>query len=323
MFRLIWSLQYVPSPSGSRGSPNLSNGKVPVANGGSRKRKQTKESVNRVNSLLENGFPQELLNGNGSPAEKIHSRQISTPVSSNSPFPDFNNFNQFICEFGCCWESPSNCKPSVDPMAGANPQNMMQFLNLVQQQQQQVQQHVQQKTEIQKMIKMEEQHAVPVKQEPVETRSTPPALSEATLLDQLAAQFNGKAPSPTVHAAVTGSPEDDLGSSISRCSNCSTTKTTAWRRDLTGKLVCNACGLYYRLHRVGVPNGTLTILMASFRFDFDASSFRKIIRRLRVTERLPSQFLRLIRVFWCWLAERSFRLIIDELNWLTDWLWGT
>lgn len=43
------------------------------------------------------------------------------------------------------------------------------------------------------------------------------------------------------------------GASMSRCSNCMTTKTTAWRRDQTGKLVCNACGLYYRLHRTNRP----------------------------------------------------------------------
>ncbi|MFH4976671.1 hypothetical protein AB6A40_003380 [Gnathostoma spinigerum] len=41
--------------------------------------------------------------------------------------------------------------------------------------------------------------------------------------------------------------------SMSRCSNCMTTKTTAWRRDQSGKLVCNACGLYYRLHRTNRP----------------------------------------------------------------------
>lgn len=35
-----------------------------------------------------------------------------------------------------------------------------------------------------------------------------------------------------------------------RCANCQTVKTTAWRRDQRGRLVCNACGLYYRLHKV-------------------------------------------------------------------------
>ncbi|EGT40042.1 hypothetical protein CAEBREN_10937 [Caenorhabditis brenneri] len=38
-----------------------------------------------------------------------------------------------------------------------------------------------------------------------------------------------------------------------RCSNCQTDKTTAWRRDADGKLVCNPCGLYYRLHKVRRP----------------------------------------------------------------------
>ena len=47
--------------------------------------------------------------------------------------------------------------------------------------------------------------------------------------------------------------ESNGGASISRCTNCMATKTTAWRRDQSGKLVCNACGLYYRLHRTARP----------------------------------------------------------------------
>ncbi|KAI6214024.1 GATA-type domain-containing protein [Aphelenchoides besseyi] len=37
------------------------------------------------------------------------------------------------------------------------------------------------------------------------------------------------------------------------CSNCQTPHTTAWRRDAQNNLVCNACGLYYRLHRTNRP----------------------------------------------------------------------
>eukprot|EP00090_Calanus_glacialis_P014334 TRINITY_DN23119_c0_g1_i1.p1 TRINITY_DN23119_c0_g1~~TRINITY_DN23119_c0_g1_i1.p1 ORF type:complete len:149 (-),score=41.57 TRINITY_DN23119_c0_g1_i1:75-464(-) len=33
-----------------------------------------------------------------------------------------------------------------------------------------------------------------------------------------------------------------------RCSNCSTGSTSLWRRNLSGSPVCNACGLYYKLH---------------------------------------------------------------------------
>ena len=33
-----------------------------------------------------------------------------------------------------------------------------------------------------------------------------------------------------------------------RCSNCLTSSTSLWRRDNTGAPVCNACGLYYKMH---------------------------------------------------------------------------
>lgn len=42
-----------------------------------------------------------------------------------------------------------------------------------------------------------------------------------------------------------------------RCSNCCTSMTTMWRRNADGEPVCNACGLYYKLHQVlffGVHN---------------------------------------------------------------------
>ncbi|KAL1452415.1 hypothetical protein WDU94_006649 [Cyamophila willieti] len=32
------------------------------------------------------------------------------------------------------------------------------------------------------------------------------------------------------------------------CTNCNTKVTTIWRRYPSGEMVCNACGLYYRLH---------------------------------------------------------------------------
>lgn len=35
------------------------------------------------------------------------------------------------------------------------------------------------------------------------------------------------------------------------CSNCKTATTTLWRRNNQGEPVCNACGLYYKLHNVG------------------------------------------------------------------------
>ena len=42
-----------------------------------------------------------------------------------------------------------------------------------------------------------------------------------------------------------------------QCSNCNTTTTTLWRRNGTGEPVCNACGLYYKLHGVSDPEASL------------------------------------------------------------------
>ncbi|XP_061583868.1 endothelial transcription factor GATA-2a [Cololabis saira] len=37
------------------------------------------------------------------------------------------------------------------------------------------------------------------------------------------------------------------------CANCQTTTTTLWRRNGNGDPVCNACGLYFKLHNVNRP----------------------------------------------------------------------
>lgn len=38
-----------------------------------------------------------------------------------------------------------------------------------------------------------------------------------------------------------------------QCVNCFTLTTTLWRRSSAGQPVCNACGLYYKLHQVNRP----------------------------------------------------------------------
>ncbi|EIM79957.1 glucocorticoid receptor-like protein, partial [Stereum hirsutum FP-91666 SS1] len=39
----------------------------------------------------------------------------------------------------------------------------------------------------------------------------------------------------------------------SKCYNCNTTATPLWRKDDEGKTVCNACGLYFKLHGSSRP----------------------------------------------------------------------
>lgn len=38
-----------------------------------------------------------------------------------------------------------------------------------------------------------------------------------------------------------------------QCINCRTTTTSLWRRNAQGETVCNACGLYYKLHNINRP----------------------------------------------------------------------
>ena len=37
------------------------------------------------------------------------------------------------------------------------------------------------------------------------------------------------------------------------CANCFTTTTSTWRKDSLGYPVCNACGLYFRVHQKKRP----------------------------------------------------------------------
>ena len=37
------------------------------------------------------------------------------------------------------------------------------------------------------------------------------------------------------------------------CSNCGVTKSSEWRRNPSGQPVCNACGLYFKLHLKNRP----------------------------------------------------------------------
>lgn len=62
---------------------------------------------------------------------------------------------------------------------------------------------------------------------------------------------------------------------LTRCVNCMTLKTSLWRKDEEGGPVCNACGLYYKLHGVKRP--------ASWRRDFTSS--RKRDKNMRKTSK--------------------------------------
>ncbi|KAK3815936.1 MAG: hypothetical protein JOS17DRAFT_661199, partial [Linnemannia elongata] len=56
------------------------------------------------------------------------------------------------------------------------------------------------------------------------------------------------ATSATTAGAAPGMPGHHLV-----CANCRTTTTPLWRRDSSGNTICNACGLYFKLHNVHRP----------------------------------------------------------------------
>lgn len=54
--------------------------------------------------------------------------------------------------------------------------------------------------------------------------------------------------------ALSGAPEEvDSAKKVTECNNCGTVKTPLWRKDPAGNTLCNACGLFLKLHGTTRP----------------------------------------------------------------------
>ncbi|EKM54291.1 uncharacterized protein PHACADRAFT_258054 [Phanerochaete carnosa HHB-10118-sp] len=66
-----------------------------------------------------------------------------------------------------------------------------------------------------------------------------------------------KGSTPELQVGTSGQPSkgngEDGESSPTVCTNCQTTNTPLWRRDPEGQPLCNACGLFFKLHGVVRP----------------------------------------------------------------------
>ncbi|KAI8394037.1 uncharacterized protein BYT42DRAFT_609796 [Radiomyces spectabilis] len=68
------------------------------------------------------------------------------------------------------------------------------------------------------------------------------------------------------------------------CSNCSTTTTPLWRRDDEGAPLCNACGLYLKLHHERRPLSMKTdIIKKRQRYDSNANG-RKVNKKMKTDQ---------------------------------------
>ena len=83
------------------------------------------------------------------------------------------------------------------------------------------------------------------------------------------------------------------------CANCQATTTTLWRRNHNGDPVCNACGLYYKLHGVRFAK----TYFATFKFHFLLLVLVHILIVSEQKYKWTSSVLPCIFVSWqtCWV----------------------
>ncbi|XP_052864205.1 box A-binding factor [Anopheles cruzii] len=82
-----------------------------------------------------------------------------------------------------------------------------------------------------------------------ETSSGATSGNSSPQLQQLPKASAASSPQMTQQQQQQNSQHKDMS-----CTNCGTTTTTIWRRNIRGEMVCNACGLYFKLHGVNRPH---------------------------------------------------------------------
>ncbi|RGP73468.1 putative gata type zinc finger asd4 [Fusarium sporotrichioides] len=91
------------------------------------------------------------------------------------------------------------------------------------------------------------------------------ALAAANAATDATAQLRASAaPSPAMYpTASPAATSGGSGSTMPTCHNCSTSTTPLWRRDEYGAVLCNACGLFLKLHGRARPISLKTDVIKS------------------------------------------------------------